>query len=234
MINTMATLQKAFASTALFLTTAAAQTQTIQPFHVQVPTSELKDLKQRITTTRWPDKETVQDFSQGVKLDRLQALAKYWGTTYDWRKAEAKLNAWPQFTTSIDGIDIYFIHVRSKEKNAMPLIITHGWPGSVFEMLRTIAPLTDPVAYGGKAEDAFDVVLPALPGYGFSGKATTTGWDSDRIAMALGTLMTRLGYTSYVAQGGDWGSAVTNSMGRLAPAGLKAIHISLPAALPRT
>ena len=206
--------------------------EAIRPFHINVSAAQLKDLKQRIMAARWPDRETVQDYSQGVKLDRLQALAQYWGTTYDWRKAEAKLNALPQFTTNIDGVEIYFIHVRSKEKNAMPLIITHGWPGSVFEMLKTISPLTDPVAYGGKPEDAFDVVIPALPGYGFSGRVNGTGWDPDRIARAWATLMTRLGYSRYVAQGGDWGSAVCNSMGRLAPAGLLAIHINLPAALP--
>ena len=231
----------AFAGLGLVATTARSQTppltntasqDAIHPFHVQVPAAELKDLKMRILATRWPDKETVPDFSQGVKLERIQALAQYWGTTYDWRKAEAKLNALPQFTTNIDGVDIYFIHVRSKEKNAMPLIITHGWPGSVFEMLKTIAPLTDPVAYGGKPEDAFDVVIPALPGYGFSGKVSGVGWDPDRIAKAWATLMKRLGYTRYVAQGGDWGSAVCNSMGRLAPAGLLGIHVNLPGALP--
>ena len=210
----------------------AGSDEAVHPFHVQVPAADIRDLRQRIMATRWPDKETVADQSQGVKLERLQALAQYWGTGYDWRKAEAKLNALPQFTTNIDGLDIYFIHVRSKEKNALPVIITHGWPGSVFELLKIIAPLTDPVAYGGKPEDAFDVVIPALPGYGFSGKANAAGWGPDHIGQAWATLMKRLGYTRYVAQGGDWGAAVCNSMARQAPSGLLGIHINLPACVP--
>lgn len=222
----------ALPSVVSYAQSGASASEAIRPFAVHIPQKDLADLRRRIEETRWPDKETVPDFSQGVKLERLQGLAHYWGTGYDWRKAEAKLNALPQFTTNIDGVDIYFIHVRSKEKNAMPLLITHGWPGSVFEMIRTIGPLTDPVAYGGKPEDAFDVVIPALPGYGFSGKVSGPGWDADRIAGAWATLMARLGYHRYVAQGGDWGSVICNSMGRLAPAGLLGIHVNLPAALP--
>jgi pimeloyl-ACP methyl ester carboxylesterase len=182
--------------------------------------------------TRWPDKETVADQSQGARLSKLQGLVTYWGKNYDWRKAEAKLNAFPQFITTIDGIDIHFIHVRSKEPNAMPIIISHGWPGSVFELLKTIGPLTNPTAYGGRAEDAFDVVIPSLPGFGFSGKPTVTGWDPDRIAKAWAVLMERLGYTRYVAQGGDWGAGIVNAMARQAPKGLLGIHNNLPATVP--
>jgi pimeloyl-ACP methyl ester carboxylesterase len=183
--------------------------EAIRPFQVHVPKKELADLKHRLSEARLPDKETVTDQSQGVQLKTMQELVHYWATEYDWRKAEAKLNALPQYVTKIDGLDIYFIHVRSKEPNALPIIITHGWPGSIFEELKLIGPLTDPVAYGGKPEDAFDVVIPSLPGYGFSGKPTTTGWNTDRIARAWDTLMKRLGYTRYVAQGGDWGSKVS-------------------------
>jgi pimeloyl-ACP methyl ester carboxylesterase len=208
------------------------QDRSIRPFKVQVPQAALDDLRRRITATRWPDKETVADPSQGVQLLRLQELVHYWGTGYDWRNIEARLNALPQFTTNIDGVDIHFIHVRSRHKGALPLIVTHGWPGSVIEQLKIIGPLTDPTAHGGRAEDAFDVVIPSLPGYGFSGKPNTTGWGPDHIAKAWGELMNRLGYTRWVAQGGDWGSPITNSMGRQAPKGLLGIHVSLPGAVP--
>ena len=186
----------------------------------------------RIAATRWPDRETVDDQSQGIQLAKIKLLVEYWGTGYDWRKAEAKLNALPQFMTTIDGVDIHFIHVRSRHPNAMPLIMTHGWPGSVLELLKTVGPLTDPTAHGGSAEDAFDLVMPSMPGYGFSGKPAETGWGPDRIAQAWAELMRRLGYTSYVAQGGDWGSPVSSAMARQAPAGLLGIHINLPAIVP--
>ena len=204
----------------------------IRPFQVHVPEAALVDLRRRIAETRWPDKETVADQSQGAQLAKLQALVRYWGSGYDWRKAEAKLNALPQFTTNIDGVDIHFIHVRSRNKNALPLIVTHGWPGSVIEQLKIIGPLTDPTAHGGSVEDAFDVVIPSLPGYGFSGRPTATGWDPDRIARAWAELMQRLGYTRYVAQGGDWGTPISSAMARHAPAGLLGIHINLPATVP--
>ena len=212
--------------------TADAATGAIRPFKVNVPEQALVDLRQRIAATRWPDRETVPDRSQGVQLEKLQALVRYWGTGYDWRKAEAKLNALPQFMTTIDGLDIHFIHVRSRHPNALPVIITHGWPGSVMEQLKIIGPLTDPAAHDGRAEDAFDVVIPSMPGYGFSGKPTGTGWDPDHIARAWAELMKRLGYTRYVAQGGDWGSPVSNAMARQAPAGLLGIHVNLPATVP--
>jgi pimeloyl-ACP methyl ester carboxylesterase len=211
---------------------AAAEDTAIRPFRVNVPQADLVDLRRRVLATRWPDPETVADRSQGVRLAKLQELVAYWGNGYDWRKAEAKLNALPQFMTTIDGIDIHFIHVRSQHSNALPVIITHGWPGSVIEQLKVIGPLTDPTAHGGRAEDAFDVVIPSIPGYGFSGKPTGTGWDPDRIARAWAELMRRLGYTRYVAQGGDWGSPVSNAMARQAPAGLLGIHVNLPAAVP--
>jgi pimeloyl-ACP methyl ester carboxylesterase len=204
----------------------------IRPFQVHVPEAALVDLRRRIAETRWPDKETVADQSQGAQLAKLQALVRYWGSGYDWRKAEAKLNALPQFTTNIDGVDIHFIHVRSRNKNALPLIVTHGWPGSVIEQLKIIGPLTDPTAHGGSVEDAFDVVIPSLPGYGFSGRPTATGWDPDRIARAWAELMQRLGYTRYVAQGGDWGTPISSAMARHSPAGLLGIHINLPATVP--
>lgn len=210
----------------------AVEDTTIRPFQVRVPDAALVDLRKRIAETRWPDKETVADQSQGVQLAKLQKLVRYWGSDYDWRKAEAKLNALPQFTTNIDGVDIHFIHVRSRHKNALPLIITHGWPGSVIEQLKIIGPLTDPTAHSGRAEDAFDVVIPSLPGYGFSGKPTGTGWDPDHIARVWAELMKRLGYPRYVAQGGDWGSPVSSAMARRAPAGLLGIHINLPATVP--
>jgi pimeloyl-ACP methyl ester carboxylesterase len=201
----------------------------ISPFRANIPQAALDDLRQRLLATRWPDKETVPDHSQGAQLARLQELVRYWGTAYDWRKGEAKLNAVPQFKTRIDGLDIHFIHVRSRHPNAMPMIITHGWPGSVFEQIKLIGPLTDPTRYGGRAEDAFDVVIPSLPGFGFSERPTEAGWDLDRIGRAWGVLMTRLGYTRYVAQGGDWGAGVVEAMGRQAPAGLRGIHTNLPA-----
>jgi pimeloyl-ACP methyl ester carboxylesterase len=199
----------------------------IRPFHVEIPEEELADLHRRIAATRWPSKELVADRSQGVQLATLQALARYWTTDYDWRKAEAKLNALPQFTTEIDGIDVHFIHVKSKHDDALPLIMTHGWPGSVIELLEVVGPLTDPTAHGGRAEDAFDLVLPSVPGYGFSGEPTELGWYAGRVAEAWGKLMPRLGYTRYVAQGGDVGAAVTDAMGRQAPKGLVGIHTNL-------
>jgi pimeloyl-ACP methyl ester carboxylesterase len=204
----------------------------VRALRIDVPEGDLADLRRRIAATRWPDKETVDDSSQGAQLAKLQELVGYWGTDYDWRKFEAKLNALPQFMTEIDGLDIHFIHVRSQHEKALPLIMTHGWPGSVGELLKTIGPLTDPTANGGSAEDAFDLVLPSMPGYGFSEKPTSVGWDPDRIAGAWAELMQRLGYTRYVAQGGDWGSVVTEAMGRQAPAGLLGIHVNLPATVP--
>ena len=212
--------------------TSAAGEASIRPFQVHVPETALVELRTRIAQTRWPDKETVADQSQGVQLAKLQELVRYWGSSYDWRKAEAKLNALSQFTTTIDGVDIHFIHVRSRHKNTLPIIITHGWPGSVIEQLKIIGPLTDPTAHGGRAEDAFDVVIPSLPGYGFSGRPTGTGWDPDRIARAWGELMNRLGYARYVAQGGDWGTPISSAMARQAAAGLLGIHINLPATVP--
>jgi pimeloyl-ACP methyl ester carboxylesterase len=199
----------------------------IRPFRVEIPDRELDDLRRRIEATRLPSKELVEDRSQGVQLATIQELASYWVTEYDWRKAEARLNALPQFMTEIDGVDIHFIHVRSQHENALPLIMTHGWPGSVIELLETVGLLTDPTAHGGNPEDAFHLVLPSLPGYGFSGEPTELGWESGRIGRAWAVLMDRLGYTRYVAQGGDVGAAVTDAMGRQAPAGLLGIHINL-------
>jgi len=204
----------------------------IRPFHVNVPEAELAELRRRISATRWPDRETVTDQTQGVELATTQALARYWATEYDWRKCEARLNALPQFITEIDGLDIHFIHVSSKHDNALPLIVTHGWPGSVVEQLKIVGPLTDPTAYGGKAEDAFDIVIPSIPGYGFSGKPTSAGWGPERIARAWDVLMKRLGYTSYVAQGGDWGAVIVDLMGVQAPKGLLAIHTNMPGIFP--
>jgi pimeloyl-ACP methyl ester carboxylesterase len=213
--------------------TARAETTAIRPFHMPTaPESELADLRRRINATRWPERETVADASQGVQLATLQKLAEYWGTDYDWRKCEAKLNALPQFMTEIDGLDIHFIHVRSKHEGALPIIVTHGWPGSVVEQLKLIDPLTNPTAHGGSASDAFHLVIPSIPGYGFSGKPATTGWDPPRIASAWTVLMKRLGYTRYVAQGGDWGALITEQMGVLAPPELLAIHTNLPSAVP--
>ncbi|HEX2543680.1 MAG TPA: epoxide hydrolase [Ramlibacter sp.] len=210
----------------------AQEDTAIRPFQVNVPEAQLADLRRRLQDTRWPDQETVADPSQGTQLARLRELVRYWGSDYDWRKAEARLNALPMFVTRIDGVDIHFIHVRSRHPGALPMVITHGWPGSVIEQLKIIAPLVDPTAHGGRAEDAFDVVIPSLPGYGFSGRPTTTGWGPDRIAASWAVLMQRLGYARYVAQGGDWGSPVAQSMGRQAPAGLAGIHVNLPAAVP--
>jgi pimeloyl-ACP methyl ester carboxylesterase len=211
---------------------AAAGESTIRPFHIAVPEEELLELRRRVLATRWPDRETVSDQSQGIPLAKLQSLVNYWGTAYDWRKIEAKMNRLPQFMTNIDGIDIHFIHVRSKHPNALPVVITHGWPGSVLEQLKLIDPLTDPTAHAGRPEDAFDVVIPSMPGYGFSGKPVDTGWGPDHTARIWAELMKRLGYTHYVAQGGDWGSPVSSAMARLAPAGLLGIHINLPAIVP--
>jgi pimeloyl-ACP methyl ester carboxylesterase len=209
-----------------------ATSDEIRPFHVNVPDAELADLSQRLAQTRLPDKETVTDYSQGVPLKTVQQVLSYWQSDYDWRKVEARLNAVPNFITKIDGLDIHFIHVRSKHENALPLIVTHGWPGSVIEQLKIIGPLTDPTAHGGKAEDAFDVVIPSMPGFGFSGKPTTTGWGPERMAQAWAELMKRLGYTRYVAQGGDWGALVVDLMGVQAPPGLLAIHSNMPGAVP--
>jgi pimeloyl-ACP methyl ester carboxylesterase len=199
----------------------------IRPFQVEIPEEELAELRRRIKATRWPSRELVDDRSQGVQLATLQELARYWTTEYDWRKCEARLNALPQFTTQIDGVDIHFIHVKSRRENALPLIMTHGWPGSVIELLETVGPLTDPTTYGADAEEAFDLVLPSLPGYGFSGEPTEVGWDLGRTARAWAELMGRLGYTRYVAQGGDLGAIVSDVMGRQAPEGLVGIHMNL-------
>jgi pimeloyl-ACP methyl ester carboxylesterase len=210
---------------------AATADTSIRPFRAHVPDEAIADLRRRLQMTRWPDKETVTDASQGAPLAQLQELVRYWGNGYDWRKGEAKLNALPQFVTNIDGVDIHFIHVKSPHPNAMPLIITHGWPGSVFEQIKLVGPLTDPTKYGGRAEDAFDVVIPSLPGFGFSGHPTEAGWGLERIGAAWAVLMKRLGYTRYVAQGGDWGAGVVEAMGRQAPAGLLGIHTNFPAVI---
>jgi pimeloyl-ACP methyl ester carboxylesterase len=210
----------------------AADKDAIRPFHVSIPEKALADLRRRIAATRWPEKETVADQSQGVPLAIMQELARYWATDYDWRKAEAKLNALPQFITKIDGLDIHFIHVRSKHENALPLIVTHGWPGSIIEQLKIIDPLTNPTAHGGSASDAFHVVIPSMPGYGFSGKPTRIGWGPERMGRAWAGVMKRLGYTRYAAQGGDWGAFVVDQMGLQAPAGLLAIHTNMPATVP--
>ncbi|MCM3903396.1 MAG: epoxide hydrolase 1 [Pyrinomonadaceae bacterium] len=210
----------------------AADKNSIRPFHFEVPEAELIELRRRINATRWPDHETVTDQSQGVQLATMEALARYWGTEYDWRKVEARLNALPQFITEIDGLDIHFIHVRSQHEDALPLIVTHGWPGSVIEQIKIIDPLTNPTAHGASASDAFHLVIPSMPGYGFSGKPTTPGWDPDRIARAWVVLMNRLGYKKFVAQGGDWGALITELMGVLAPPELLAIHTNMPGAVP--
>ena len=204
----------------------------IRPFHISIPESELVDLRRRIAATRWPDKETVDDESQGIRLAEVQALVNYWGTGYNWRNIEAKLNALPEFMTKIDGVDIWFMHVRSREPNALPLILTHGWPGSPLEFLKVLGPLTDPVAYGGRAQDAFDLVIPAIPGYGFSGKPTDLGWGPDRVARAWDVLMKRLGYTYYVSQGGDHGAVISDALARQAPPGLLGIQLTMPATIP--
>ena len=220
------------AADASVASSASTSPESIRPYRIHVDEAQLTDLKKRIAATRWPDKETVHDVSQGVQLAQVQALVKYWGSGYDWRKAEAKLNALPEFITTIDGVDIQFIHVRSPNPNAMPLLLTHGWPGSQFEFLKTIGPLTDPVAYGGKVEDSFDVIIPSIPGHGFSGKPTELGWGPDRVAKAWDVLIKRLGYTHYVSQGGDHGSVISDALGRLNPPGLLGIHLNMPATIP--
>src|SRR5688500_7722534 len=237
-IKTLLAMALLVAATLLLSTLSRAQTkrsgdESIRPFpKFHASQADLDDLKRRILATRWPEKETVNDQSQGVPLATTKALAHYWATEYDWRKVEAKLNAYPQFITEIDGLDIHFIHVRSKHANALPLIVTHGWPGSVIEQLKIIGPLTDPTAHGGSASDAFDVVIPSMPGYGYSGKPTETGWGPSRIARAWAELMTRLGYERYVAQGGDWGAVVVDLMGVQAPKGLVAIHTNMAGVVP--
>jgi pimeloyl-ACP methyl ester carboxylesterase len=211
---------------------SAAKDDAIRPFRVNIPNDELVDLRKRVLATRWPDKETVNDPSQGVQLTTIRQLARYWGTDHDWRKVEARLNAVPQFITEIDGLDIHFIHVRSKHENALPMIVTHGWPGSIIEQMKIIDPLTNPTAYGASASDAFHLVIPSLPGYGFSGKPTAPGWTPVSIARAWATLMQRLGYTRYVAQGGDWGNAVSEVMALQQPPGLLGIHTNMAATVP--
>ena len=214
-------------STSNEASTAAVEDAMVRPFRVEVPEEDLVELRRRLASARWPGKELVGDRSQGVQLATLQALARYWATDYDLRRVEARLNALPQFTTEIDGLDIHFLHVRSPQENALPLIMTHGWPGSVIELLEVVGPLTDPTTHGGRAEDAFHLVLPSLPGYGFSGEPGEVGWEPGRIAHAWAELMRRLGYTRYVAQGGDQGAAVTDAMGGQAPEGLLGIHLNL-------
>lgn len=211
---------------------SATSKEAVRPFRVNVPEAELTDLRRRIKATRFPGKELVDDGSQGVQLAAIQKLADYWANRYDWRKVEARLNALPQFVTDIDGVDIHFIHVRSKNRNALPLIVTHGWPGSIIEELKLIEPLTNPAAHGGNAEDSFDVVIPSLPGYGFSGKPAELGWEPVRIARAWIVLMKRLGYTHFVASGGDWGDPVTEQMAVLAPSEVLGIHLNLPSTVP--
>jgi pimeloyl-ACP methyl ester carboxylesterase len=211
---------------------ATTEGDAIRPFTVNFPEADLADLRSRVKATRWPDRETVKDTSQGAQLATMQALARYWAMEHDWRKIEAKLNALPQFVTEIDGLDIHFIHVRSKHENALPMIVTHGWPGSIIEQLKIIGPLTNPTAHGGSASDAFDLVIPSLPGYGFSGKPAAPGWTPVTIARAWATLMQRLGYTRYVAQGGDWGNAVSEVMALQQPAGLLGIHTNMAATVP--
>ena len=213
-------------------TQTASTKSDIRPFRVSVPEEQLADLRRRIKATKWPERETVADDTQGVQLATMQALATYWGNDYDWRKAEARINSYPNFITNVDGLDIHFIHVKSKEKNALPIIITHGWPGSFIEQMKVIDPLTNPTKFGGNAADAFDVVIPSLPGYGFSGRPTAPGWNPVRIAKAWATLMQTLGYKKYVAQGGDWGNAVSEVMALQAPPGLLGISTNMAATVP--
>jgi len=219
-------------SLAFAATPAQSQSESIRPFKVHVPQADLDDLRRRVQATRWPDRETVNDESQGVQLAKVKSLVEYWGSDYDWRKVEAELNALPMFETNIDGLDIHFIHVKSRHPNALPLLITHGWPGSILEMTKLIGPLTNPTAFGGKAEDAFDVIIPSMPGYGFSERPTGTGWTPDHIGTAWDVLVKRLGYKRYVSVGGDWGSVVADAMGRQAPKGLLAIHVNMPPTVP--
>jgi pimeloyl-ACP methyl ester carboxylesterase len=219
-------------STSTDSTAAVVDDATIRPFRIDVPQEDIDELRRRIATTQWPEKETVDDESQGVPLSMMQELARYWATEYDWRRCEATLNALPQFITEIDGLDIHFIHVRSQHEGALPLIVNHGWPGSIIEQLKIIDGLTDPTAHGAAATEAFDVVIPSMPGYGFSAKPTSTGWGPERMARAWAVLMRRLGYTRYVAQGGDWGAFVVDQMGLQAPDGLLGIHTNMPATVP--
>ncbi|MFZ4928097.1 epoxide hydrolase family protein [Chryseobacterium sp. Mn2064] len=239
-VTTILTLAIFALSTPISINAQATQTTnqtsksdtSIRPFKINIPQAKLNELKKRILDTRFPDKETVKDESQGIQLGQLKELVDYWGNGYDWRKIEHKLNALPQFVTKIDGLDIQFIHVRSKEKGALPVVLTHGWPGSPLEFIEAIGPLTDPVKYGGKAEDAFDVIIPAIPGYGFSEIPKETGWNPERVAKAWDILVKRLGYTKYVSEGGDHGSVISDALGRQAPSGLLGIHITMPATIP--
>jgi pimeloyl-ACP methyl ester carboxylesterase len=214
------------------MSTAAGSTEEVRPFQVDIPEPALDEMRRRIAATQWPERETVADTSQGVPLETMQRLARYWGSDYDWRECEAKLKAFPQFITQIDGLDIHFIHVRSEHEDALPIVVNHGWPGSIVEQLKIIDRLADPTAHGASAQDAFDVVIPSMPGYGFSGKPTETGWGPERMGRAWDVLMHRLGYTRYVAQGGDWGAFVVDQMGLQAPDGLLAIHTNMPATVP--
>ncbi|MGH1516612.1 epoxide hydrolase family protein [Chryseobacterium sp. JK1] len=229
---TIATTPISYAQTSLNNTVKTNKDESIKPFHIKIPESKIVDLKARLQNTKWPDRELVNNETQGVKLETMKSLADYWSTGYNWRKIESKLNSYPQFITNIDGVDIHFIHVRSKNKKALPMIITHGWPGSVIEQLKIIDQLTDPEKFGGKAEDAFDVVIPSIPGHGFSGKPTDLGWNPVHIAKAWIKLMDRLGYNKYVAQGGDWGNAISENMALIAPEALLGIHTNMAAAVP--